>query len=914
MVSCRSGLVGARAAGRFVSLAALLVLLVLCLPARGKAETLRGVALVIGNSAYEHVAALPNPANDARAVESLFNDLGFETTLVSDRDARRLARDLDIFVEDAEGADVAIVYYAGHGIEAGGENFLVPVDADLSALEAAEKKLVPISAFVEQLQATVPVAILMLDACRDNPFPAGSTVRLDAGAAPVPIGEGGLGETRGARRLNAPQDGVETFGTVIAFAAEPGRAALDGEPGGNSPYTDAVLRHFDAMAGEEFGTVMRMVAEEVYLKTAGRQRPWVNENLRRLLYLGAAPESLSGEEGQLLSERRQLLVTIASLPDPELRRGQVERIAAERGIPLDAVYGMLRALGAEAPQDPAELEKVLRTEAERFAKILAEREAVNSPDPEIVRLSGLADRAESEGLLETADMLRERAKARYLETEVTLEQQEAALRQRFIEGSVVFARSAETKILAFDHLAAARDYGEAFRRAEGRDDLLALYFKYSESMALMNHGDYKADNAALKQSVAAGRQALEIADRIGDRQGWALTQDNVAKSLSILGKREENTALLEESLAAYRAILAEMPRERHPQEWAMTHTNIGAMLWSLAARRPGTEGWEEAAASYRSALEVLTREDFPQNWAHAQVNMANILSLAGDRNNDVGQLRQAVEGYRTALEELPRESDPLMWAMVQNNLGMALRYLGDREQSVPRLEEALAALRASLEEHTRERVPLEWASAQKNMGDTFVFMAVYGGDMTLIEQAIAAYRASLEESTRERVPLVWAGTQFSLATTLSALGQINNDTDKLEEAVEAFRASLQERSPTRTPGEWPSTQEGLARTLRNLGEMKNDTALLEQAVDAFHVLRRERPRERMPLAWARTQTDIGDTLIQLGVQSRDETAITEGRQALSDAWDAYRAAGQNQHDDFLRQRIAFAEEALGKLR
>lgn len=913
MVSSTSGF-GARGLGRFVSLAALLVVLVLCLPARGKAETLRGVALVIGNSAYEHVAALPNPANDARAVENLFNDLGFETTLVSDRDARRLARDLDIFIEDAEGADVAVVYYAGHGIEAGGENFLVPVDADLSAREAADGKLVPISRFVEQLQTTVPVAILMLDACRDNPFPAGATVRLDAATAPVPIGEGGLGETRGARRLNAPQDGVETFGTVIAFAAEPGRAALDGEPGGNSPYTQAVLRHFDAMAGEEFGTVMRMVAEEVYLKTSGRQRPWVNENLRRLLYLGAAPAAPSGEEGELLSERRQLLVTIASLPDPEQRRGQVERIAAERGIPLDAVYGMLRALGAEAPQDPAELEKVLRTETERFAKILAEREAVNSPDPEIVRLSGLADRAESEGLLETADMLRERAKARYLETEVTLEQQEAALRQRFIEGAAVFARSAETKILAFDHLAAARDYGEAFRRAEGRADELALRFKVLEMDALTKHGDHKGDNAALEDVIASGKQALGLADRLGDGFGRVLVQDNIATALSILGMREGNAARTEEALAVYHEILREMRREEHPQEWAMTHNKIGNMLWDLGVREEGIDGLEEAAESYRLALEVFTRERYPYDWALAQVNLANVLSFTGDRTREVALVKQAVEGYRLSLEELTRESHPLMWAMVQNNLGMALRFIAEQEQSAARAQEALAAFRASLEESPRERVPLEWAKLQWNIASALLVAAIYGGDMTLVDQAVDAYRASLEERTRERVPLVWATTQFSLATTLSVLGQMRGDAGLLGEAVEAFRASLEERSPARTPGDWPATQEGLARTLRTLGEMKGDTALLEQAIDAFSVLLAERPRERMPLAWAATQTDIGDTLIQLGAQSRDETAITEGRQALSDAWDAYREAGQSQHDDFLRQRIDFAEEALATLR
>jgi len=121
---------GERLALRIVLLAALWFIPV----SASGAETLRGVALVIGNAAYRHIAALPNPVNDARAVEKLLSDLGFDTTIVTDRNARQLSRALDGFIEDAKDADVAMVYYSGHGIEAGGENLLVPVDADLSVL------------------------------------------------------------------------------------------------------------------------------------------------------------------------------------------------------------------------------------------------------------------------------------------------------------------------------------------------------------------------------------------------------------------------------------------------------------------------------------------------------------------------------------------------------------------------------------------------------------------------------------------------------------------------------------------------------------------------------------------------------------------------------------------------------------
>src|SRR5262245_28073636 len=151
--------------------ALLLAVLFIDMAAAEEAKTLKGVALIIGQSRYEHITPLTNPANDAHAVDGLLTSLGFDTRTVSDRDAARLKRDLERFAEDAEGADVALLYYSGHGIEAGGENYLVPVDADVSSLANAAEALVPLSEIMDRLKQTVPVTILLLDACRTNPFP-----------------------------------------------------------------------------------------------------------------------------------------------------------------------------------------------------------------------------------------------------------------------------------------------------------------------------------------------------------------------------------------------------------------------------------------------------------------------------------------------------------------------------------------------------------------------------------------------------------------------------------------------------------------------------------------------------------------------------------------------------------------------
>ncbi|MER8785216.1 caspase family protein [Mesorhizobium sp. M1006] len=387
--------------------------LLLCALVPASAEepkALKGVALVIGQSDYEHVGKLPNPENDARAIEEMFDRLGFETDVAINRDARKLRRDLEGFVDDAEGADVAIIYYSGHGIEAGGVNFLVPVDADITALDDAGEKLVPLSSVVAELKAKVPVTIVLLDACRNDPFPPGTLLKLTPGEAGKPIGAGGLGSTRSVVALNgrAPAKGSadDSLGQVIGFAAEPGKVALDGPADGNSPYAAAILRHIDMMGGEEFGTVLRMIGEEVYLKTGGRQRPWVNESLRRLLYFGTPAEVPKGEEGEILSERRRLLVTISTLPDPQRR--QIETIARDGGVPMDTLYAMLKTLGTEKPRDAAELDKLLRGQTERLKQVLAEQATLKSQDPEIVRLSRLAEQAVQEGALEAAQKIHDR--------------------------------------------------------------------------------------------------------------------------------------------------------------------------------------------------------------------------------------------------------------------------------------------------------------------------------------------------------------------------------------------------------------------------------------------------------------------------------------------------------------------------
>ena len=187
----------------------------------------RRVALVIGNSAYQRVAKLPNPVNDARAVAALLRGVGFDVVESRfDLDAASLRRAMGDFTDIANDADVAVVYYAGHGIEVDGNNYLIPVDAVLARDVDVEDETVSVDRVMKALDPAKRLRLVILDACRDNPF----TRSIKRSVNTRSIG-------RGLAKVE-----VLTSDTLIAFAAKAGSTAMDGD-GKNSPYTSALLKY-----------------------------------------------------------------------------------------------------------------------------------------------------------------------------------------------------------------------------------------------------------------------------------------------------------------------------------------------------------------------------------------------------------------------------------------------------------------------------------------------------------------------------------------------------------------------------------------------------------------------------------------------------------------------------------------------
>lgn len=233
--------------------------LVTAQPARAE----RKVALVVGNSAYVHVPRLPNPRNDASDLIARLKSIGFEVTPALDLDRNALLQSLATFGRAAEGADVALFFYAGHGLQVNGQNYLVPVDSKVEYEAELDIALVPVSLVMQQLARGSRVNLVFLDACRDNPFAKDLSRTLG---------------TRSASALGRGLSRIQTAsGTFIAFATQPDNVAQDGD-GRNSPFTKALLSNIEK-PGLSISDLMIEVRNDVMRQTNGKQVPWDSSSL-----------------------------------------------------------------------------------------------------------------------------------------------------------------------------------------------------------------------------------------------------------------------------------------------------------------------------------------------------------------------------------------------------------------------------------------------------------------------------------------------------------------------------------------------------------------------------------------------------------------------------------------------------------
>ena len=302
------------------------LLLLVCQPALAE----KRVALVLANSAYQNVAALPNPVNDGAMIAATLKEAGFD--VVDSRhdlpalETRRALRD---FADRARDADIAVVYYAGHGLEVDGTNYLIPVDAKLERDTDVYDEAFSLDRVLLAIEPAKQLRLVILDACRDNPF----AKVMKRNVASRAIGQG-LAKVE----PTSPN-------TLIAYSAKAGSTALDGDK--NSPFTTALAKHLTT-PGLDVRRAFGFVRDDVLKSTGNRQEPFVYGSLggedMPLVPIKAAPSKPPSnpnaevrqdyELAQQIGNKAALNAFLAQYPDgfyADLARSQLAKIAAESG-------------------------------------------------------------------------------------------------------------------------------------------------------------------------------------------------------------------------------------------------------------------------------------------------------------------------------------------------------------------------------------------------------------------------------------------------------------------------------------------------------------------------------------------------------------------------------------------------------
>ncbi len=286
----------------------------------------RRVALVIGNAAYK-VSPLRNPVRDARAVSKALADTGFKVTVVENGSETTMRRAIRAFGDELLGGGVGLFYYAGHGMQVRGRNYLIPVNADIEREDEVEDQAVDASLVLSKMDsAKNALNLMILDACRNNPF--ARTFRSSA---------------QGLAQMDAPS------GTLVAFATAPGSVASDGD-GDNGLYTKHLLANI-TRPGLPIEQLFKEVRIGVGRETGDRQVPWESSSLRGNFFFVAPDPSLSAE-----AQKQHLEKAVA-----EAVRREQEKLAAQQR----EMQAMIREMLAK---QRAELEEEMRRRDEALGR------------------------------------------------------------------------------------------------------------------------------------------------------------------------------------------------------------------------------------------------------------------------------------------------------------------------------------------------------------------------------------------------------------------------------------------------------------------------------------------------------------------------------------------------------------------
>jgi uncharacterized caspase-like protein len=250
------------------------LLVVLSVSFAASADARRRIALVIGNSAYRHTSPLANPRNDALDIGAALKKLDFEVIQGLDVDKAAFDRNILEFASALQGAEAGLFFFAGHGLQLAGQNYLIPVDAKLESAVALDFETVSVSVVQRAMESATDTNLLFLDACRNNPLARNLARAMGTRSAEI---------SRGFAPV------VSGIGTLISFSTQPGNVALDGT-GRNSPFAAALAKELIAPT-EDLSAMLIDVRNDVMRRTQNKQVPWEHSSLTGRFYFGVTPST-----------------------------------------------------------------------------------------------------------------------------------------------------------------------------------------------------------------------------------------------------------------------------------------------------------------------------------------------------------------------------------------------------------------------------------------------------------------------------------------------------------------------------------------------------------------------------------------------------------------------------------------------
>jgi uncharacterized caspase-like protein len=600
----------------------------------------RRVALVIGNSAYKNVSALPNPSRDAKSIAASLKSVGYDVVATTDVGIVEFRRQLRLFEETAAGADIAVVFYAGHGIEVAGINYMIPVDAKLASDRDIDDEAIDLDRFLKSIKESKRLGLVILDACRDNPFvPKMKQQRVSVAR----------GVSSGRLVVVEPTN----QNTLIAYAAKAGAVAEDGT-NEHSPYTAALLNHLFE-AGLDIRFALGRVRDDVRESTANRQEPFYTGSLGgTTIALVSAPEKPTAAAPDLEGQRRdyELVEKLGSKEAWEVfLRQHPTGFYSDLGR---LQYDKLREAGRtdkerverEAKAAEAGRQKEQREAERQRAEQEAARKHAEAAEAERQRIAQEAERKRAEA----AEAARQRAEREQKErarreaeaAEAARQKAEREVERQRAEQEAARKRAeaaeAEQQRIAQE---AERKRAEEARAAEAaRDQRLAMRSDTGQSK-----GDIEAQTAQTNEDAVCRREAKRLAELQATKDQNKAREDlkRLARELICERLRPNVTAALEQ-----------MTRKHEPAARQQDRNEEGPARHQRA-KRPEPEE-RKAAAQHKdegSGRQQRSKREEPRQVAEPEERKT------AARHKDEGsgrQQRSKREEPRQASRPAPRQA------------------------------------------------------------------------------------------------------------------------------------------------------------------------------------------------------------------------------------------------------------------